>query len=270
MRLPLVDGQGNFGSVDGDNAAIGPHYLEEIETMKRGEELRIDRAGGVRGGPPKGEHRFDVTSRGRRSVGLDLKKPEDVETALKLMDKAAALIEGFRAKGRCDFTAEYAKAVHEALEADPSLSIGVIAFYRRQVDDLVGLDGFEVVDAGPLVASVRITRSFRASTVVQVVELRAGSERLGRLDLLHPAGRVLARARLRSLAQARGEHGAAVDHPRATGAAGHQRDDSDHGGQETKGITPAHGNTRFIATHSAMHACRKPEPPVNRGVGRSH
>lgn len=29
-----------------------------------------------------------------------------------------------------------AKAVHEALEADPSLSIGVIAFYRRQVDEI--------------------------------------------------------------------------------------------------------------------------------------
>jgi alpha-mannosidase len=51
-------------------------------------------------------------------------------------------------------------------------------FYRRQVDDLVDLDGFEVLDDGPLLARVRINRSFRSSSVVQVVELRAGSARL--------------------------------------------------------------------------------------------
>jgi alpha-mannosidase len=51
-------------------------------------------------------------------------------------------------------------------------------FYRRQVDDLVALDRFEVVEVGPLVGRVRVTRSFRSSSVVQVVELRAGSSRL--------------------------------------------------------------------------------------------
>lgn len=52
--------------------------------------VRIDRKGAGGGAA------WDVTSRGRRSVGLDLKKPEDVETALALIAKADALIEGFR------------------------------------------------------------------------------------------------------------------------------------------------------------------------------
>ncbi len=38
----------------------------------------------------------DITSRGRRSVALDLKTPEAVEACLKLMDAADAVIEGFR------------------------------------------------------------------------------------------------------------------------------------------------------------------------------
>src|SRR5476651_1165699 len=45
MRLPLVDGQGNFGSMDGDNAAA-MRYTEArldkaAETMLRSEERRV-------------------------------------------------------------------------------------------------------------------------------------------------------------------------------------------------------------------------------------
>ena len=40
--------------------------------------------------------RSPILNRSRRSVALDLKKPEGVETALKLLDQADALIEGFR------------------------------------------------------------------------------------------------------------------------------------------------------------------------------
>jgi alpha-mannosidase len=50
--------------------------------------------------------------------------------------------------------------------------------YRRQVTDLTDLDRFEVLDVGPLVGRVRISRSFRSSTVTQVVSLRAGSPRI--------------------------------------------------------------------------------------------
>ncbi|MFN9928476.1 MAG: CaiB/BaiF CoA transferase family protein, partial [Phenylobacterium sp.] len=52
--------------------------------------VRIDRKGQGRGAPS------DVTSRGRRSVALDLKRPEAVEACLKLMDAADGIIEGFR------------------------------------------------------------------------------------------------------------------------------------------------------------------------------
>jgi alpha-methylacyl-CoA racemase len=54
------------------------------------EVVRIDRKGS------RGGSKFDVTARGRRSIALDLKKPEAVETCLKLIVKADALLEGFR------------------------------------------------------------------------------------------------------------------------------------------------------------------------------
>jgi len=38
----------------------------------------------------------DIAMRGRRSVALDLKTPEGVETLLKLCEKADAIFEGFR------------------------------------------------------------------------------------------------------------------------------------------------------------------------------
>jgi alpha-methylacyl-CoA racemase len=40
--------------------------------------------------------RFTVTHRGKRSIALDLKKPEAIEAALKLIESADALIEAFR------------------------------------------------------------------------------------------------------------------------------------------------------------------------------
>jgi alpha-methylacyl-CoA racemase len=51
--------------------------------------LRIDRPGAV-------YDRFTVEARGRRSLVLDLKNPAGRETALRLAEKADALIEGFR------------------------------------------------------------------------------------------------------------------------------------------------------------------------------
>ena len=47
--------------------------------------VRIDRAGNVRemSGPSK-----DVLARGRRSVAVDLKSPDGIETVLKMADRA--------------------------------------------------------------------------------------------------------------------------------------------------------------------------------------
>ncbi len=42
------------------------------------------------------DERCDVLNRGRRSIAIDLKKPEAVESALKLVERADALFEGFR------------------------------------------------------------------------------------------------------------------------------------------------------------------------------
>jgi alpha-methylacyl-CoA racemase len=72
-------------------AGIGPGPFCGMLLSDLGADVvRIDRKGGGRGS------RFDVTGRGRRSVALDLKTPAAVETCLKLMEGADALIEGFR------------------------------------------------------------------------------------------------------------------------------------------------------------------------------
>src|ERR1700748_3676450 len=72
-------------------AGIGPGPFAAMLLSDMGAEIiRIDRKGGR--SPGKGE----ITYRGRKAIALDMKKPEGVETALKLIDKADALIEGFR------------------------------------------------------------------------------------------------------------------------------------------------------------------------------
>ncbi|MFD3682213.1 alpha-mannosidase [Streptomyces sp. NPDC058613] len=50
------------------------------------------------------------------------------------------------------------------------------AFYRNNVTDLVDLDALEVTGDGPESATVRVTRSFGSSSVVQSVTLRAGAK----------------------------------------------------------------------------------------------
>ena len=56
--------------------------------------IRIDRAGNV--GQRLADQRARLLNRGRRSVAVDLKKPEGVEAVLRLIERADALIEGFR------------------------------------------------------------------------------------------------------------------------------------------------------------------------------
>ena len=52
--------------------------------------IRIDRKGGAGGYPS------DTNSRGRKSIALDLKKPEAIEAVLKLVEQADVIQEGFR------------------------------------------------------------------------------------------------------------------------------------------------------------------------------
>ncbi|HVN00390.1 MAG TPA: CaiB/BaiF CoA-transferase family protein [Caulobacteraceae bacterium] len=72
-------------------AGIGPGPFCGMLLSDLGADVaRIDRIG-ARGGA-----KTDITSRGRRSVALDLKDPAAVETALQLMDRADIVFEGFR------------------------------------------------------------------------------------------------------------------------------------------------------------------------------
>ena len=56
--------------------------------------IRVDRAAAV--GPRAGSAAYDVLGRGRRSVAVDLKAPEGAEVVLRLVERADALLEGFR------------------------------------------------------------------------------------------------------------------------------------------------------------------------------
>jgi alpha-methylacyl-CoA racemase len=71
-------------------AGIGPGPFCGMMLSDMGAEvIRVDRQGG-------GGSRRDVLARNRRSIAVDLKKPEGVETVLRLVETADALFEGFR------------------------------------------------------------------------------------------------------------------------------------------------------------------------------
>ena len=76
-------------------AGIGPGPFAAMMLSDMGADVvRVDRAQ-LAGGDP--EHPpFDALNRGRRSVGVDLKNPDGVQTVLRLVEQADALIEGFR------------------------------------------------------------------------------------------------------------------------------------------------------------------------------
>ena len=72
-------------------AGIGPGPFCGMLLSDLGADVvRVDRKGSGRSSPA------DVTSRGRRSVALDLKSPDAIEAVLKLLESADGLIEGFR------------------------------------------------------------------------------------------------------------------------------------------------------------------------------
>jgi alpha-methylacyl-CoA racemase len=72
-------------------AGIGPAPFCGMLLSDLGADVvRIDR----KGGPDY--DKFAVTTRGRRSIAIDLKKPAGVEAVLKLAEQAEGLIEGFR------------------------------------------------------------------------------------------------------------------------------------------------------------------------------
>ena len=89
-----------MGALDGvkvlELAGIGPGPFCGMMLADMGADvIRIDRAGSVKefdkNSPPN-----DIISRGRKSVGIDLKKPEGRETVLRLVEKSDIFFEGFR------------------------------------------------------------------------------------------------------------------------------------------------------------------------------
>jgi alpha-methylacyl-CoA racemase len=91
-----------MGTLSGYNivefAGIGPAPMCAMLLADMGAEvLRIDRAEDAALGISL-EAKYSLLSRGRKSVAIDLKRPEGVAAAMKLIEKADALLEGFRPK----------------------------------------------------------------------------------------------------------------------------------------------------------------------------
>ncbi len=78
-------------------AGIGPGPMCAMLLADLGADvIRIDRPTQTDLGVPRRGREFDVLLRGRRSVAVDLKSPEGVETVLRMVGQADAIIEGFR------------------------------------------------------------------------------------------------------------------------------------------------------------------------------
>lgn len=77
-------------------AGLGPAPFAAMMLADMGAEvIRVERAEKVTPGMETTPS-LDLLNRGRRSIGVDLKHPSGVETVLRLLEKADALIEGFR------------------------------------------------------------------------------------------------------------------------------------------------------------------------------
>ena len=96
------------------------------------EVIRVDRAANVGhddsrvGGPPGEESRFNLLARGRRNIAVDLKNPAGVAATLRLIDRADALIEGFR------------PGVMERLGLGPDICLARNQQARLRADDRLG------------------------------------------------------------------------------------------------------------------------------------
>ena len=75
---------------------IGPGPFCAMMLSDMGAELvRIDRSQNVNPEASGGAF-LDFLARGRRSAGIDLKHPEGIETCLRMIERADAIIEGYR------------------------------------------------------------------------------------------------------------------------------------------------------------------------------
>jgi alpha-methylacyl-CoA racemase len=78
-------------------AGVGPSQFAAMLLADMGADVvRVDRAGFAAGGPDPAGVPQGVLGRSRRSVGLDLKRPDGLEVLLRLTDRADGLIESYR------------------------------------------------------------------------------------------------------------------------------------------------------------------------------
>lgn len=78
-------------------AALGPApYCAMLLSDLGAEVVRVDRPEAADRGVLNTDPRFDLLNRGRRSIAVDLKQFTGVETVLRLVERADALLEGFR------------------------------------------------------------------------------------------------------------------------------------------------------------------------------
>lgn len=77
-------------------AGIGPGPFAAMSLADMGANvIRVERPGGGLFADQQ-DPKFDVLNRGKRCIGVDLKNPQGVETVLKLLEQADALLEGNR------------------------------------------------------------------------------------------------------------------------------------------------------------------------------
>src|SRR5215216_2778516 len=82
-------------SADRPEVVSSPRHKIATEDDDVGADVvRVDRAQSVERGFDPGW--MEVLNRGRRSIGVDLKQSDGVETVLRMVEHADALIEGFR------------------------------------------------------------------------------------------------------------------------------------------------------------------------------
>jgi alpha-methylacyl-CoA racemase len=77
--------------------SIGPGPFGAMLLADLGADvIRLDRAQGANLVGPNADFRVELLHRGRRSVAVDLKRPKGAEVVLQLVERADALLEGFR------------------------------------------------------------------------------------------------------------------------------------------------------------------------------
>jgi alpha-methylacyl-CoA racemase len=106
-------------------ASIGPGPFAAMMLADMGADVvRLERSSG---GGALGSGRWNLTNRGRPSVGVDLKHPDAVALVLRLLGDADALIEGFRP----GVMEKLGLGPDEALKANPRLVYGRMTGYGQ-------------------------------------------------------------------------------------------------------------------------------------------